>query len=342
MDGDTDTPTLNHTSLSHPIAITMPTGLEEIALAFELSLATQQAGSFTKDIIKAALDETASSLLTKFELYASKRTVLFDTDPERLENGQAIFSPITQALERLYVPNDQPDSLPLPTGRTYVIYAPSNQGKTHSARDFLEEALPLFQGQNQKEIPTTQGIMITGTPGSNYFSFMSHCLGTKGCKDWIFSLIAALCPDPTIPNRQPSMLILDALDAQNEMNELFVRKLFMASKNKGFYTVILTQNAEWASYMSGMNNGAKILAHPSAMSGGSAREPIWNELTWSRDLLSRMIKKRFPEKVSEWAGEDGLITWIEPNWTPQDCIYHADSLLQSPPSPARLRRRYED
>jgi len=291
----------------------MPTGLEEIALAFELSLATQQAGSFTKDIIKSALDETASSLLTKFEDFASKRKVLFDTDPERLEDGQAVFSPITEALERFYVPNKH-----------------------------LEEALPLFQGENEENIPTTQGIMITGTPGPNYFSFMSRCLGTKGCKDWIFSLIAALCPDPTIPNRQPSLLILDALDAQNEMNELFVRKLFMASKNKGFYTVILTQNEEWASYMSGMNNGAKILAHPSAMSGGSPREPIWNGLTWSRDLLSKMIKKRFPDKISVWAGEDGLITWIGPNWTPQDCIYHADSLLHTPPSPARLRRRYED
>lgn len=319
----------------------MPTGMEEIALAFELSLATQQPGSITKDIIKAALDETASSLLTKFEGYASKRTVLFDTDPGRLEKSQVVFSPITQALERFYVPN-QADSLPLATGRTYVIYAPSNQGKTHSARDFLEEALPLFQGQNQEEIPKAQGIMITGTPGPNYFSFMSHCLGTKDCKDWIFSLIAALCPDPRIPNRQPSLLILDSLDEKNELNELFVRKLFMASKNKGFYTVILTQNKEWASYMSAMNNGAKILAHPSAMSGGSPREPIWNELTWSRELLSRMIKKRFPEMVSKWAGEDGLITWIEPNWTPQDCIYHAESLLQTPPSPARLRQRYED
>lgn len=69
----------------------MPTGLEEIALAFELSLETQQAGSFTKDIIKSALDETALSLLAKFEDFASKRTVLFDTDPERLEDGQAVF-----------------------------------------------------------------------------------------------------------------------------------------------------------------------------------------------------------------------------------------------------------
>ena len=318
----------------------MPSGLEEIALAFELSLATQQAGSITKDIIKAALDETGLSLLTKFEGYAAERRVLFDTDPGRLDQSEVVFSPITEALERFYVAPGE-GALPLATGRTYVIYAPANQGKTHSARDFLEEALPLFQGENEEEIPPTQGIMITGTPGPNYFSFMAHCLGTKGCKDWIFSLIAALCPDPRIPNRQPSLLILDSFDVKNELNELFVRKLFMASENKGFYIVIFTQNKEWASFMSAMNNGAKILAHPSAMSGGSAREPIWNEMTWSRELLSNMIKKRFPAKASDWTGEGGLIAWIGPNWTPQDCIYHAETLLRTPPSPARLRRRYQ-
>ena len=94
--------------------------------------------------------------------------------------------------------------------------------------------------------------------------------------------------------------------------------------------------------MLAMNNRAKILAHPTAMSGGSTREPIWNELTWSRELLSKMIKKRFPDMLSTWVGEDGLITWIEPNWTPKDCIYHAELLLQAPPSPVHLHQKKID
>lgn len=83
------------------VSITVPAEMEEIALAFELSLATPQASSISrKDTIKGALDETALSFLTKFEGYASKRTVLFDADPRRLEKCQVVFSPITQATLR--------------------------------------------------------------------------------------------------------------------------------------------------------------------------------------------------------------------------------------------------
>ena len=170
---------------------------------------------------------------------------------------------------------------------------------------------------------------------------MARCLGIDGCKDWILPLITSLSPGPEIPHRLPSLLMHDALDVQNEMNKLFVQKLFMATKNKGFYTVILTNNKEWASCMSAMNHGAKMLAHPFAMSGGSPCEPIWNGLTWSRELLSKMIQQRFPDKTSSWIGEDGLVSWIGPNWTPQNCLYHADSLLRTPLSPVRARRRYE-
>ena len=317
----------------------MPTGIEEVTLAFELSLAAQSAGSITKDVIKAALDETASSLLSKYEKFAEKRTVLFDTDPGKLGENEAVFSPIMKTLERLYVGNEQ-DTLPLAAGRTYVVYAPPNQGKTHSARAFLEEYLPLFEGQGGEKIPATQGIMITGTPGTNYLSYMAERLGATSCKTWMFSLIAALCPDPRSADRQPSVLILDALDSWNDINELFVKKLFMASKNKGFYTVILTQNKEWASHMSAMNNGAKILSHPSARSGGTPREPVWNDLVWTKELLSTMITMRYPDKAPGWTGDDGLIRWIENGWTPQDCIYQADRLLQNPPSPARARGRF--
>jgi hypothetical protein len=211
----------------------MPTGMEEVTMAFELSLAAQSAGSITKDIIKAALDTSGSSLLSKYEGLAEKRTVLFDTDPGKLGENEAVFSPILKTLERLYVGDDQ-DPLPLATGRTYVVYAPPNQGKTHSARAFLEEYLPLLEGQGNEFIPATQGIMITGTPGTSYLSYMAERLGAKSCKTWIFSLIAALCPDPRVANRQPSALILDALDAWNDINELFVKKLFMASKKQGF------------------------------------------------------------------------------------------------------------
>ena len=70
------------------------------------------------------------SLREKFQDFALQRRVLFDTDPGRLEDGQVVFSPITKALERFYVPdNKQPGSLPLPNGKTYVIYAPPNRGR---------------------------------------------------------------------------------------------------------------------------------------------------------------------------------------------------------------------
>ena len=61
--------------------------------------------------------------LTKFEDFASRRKVLFGTDPERLEDDQAVFSRITEALERFYVLNKQPGSFPLRKGRTYAIFA---------------------------------------------------------------------------------------------------------------------------------------------------------------------------------------------------------------------------
>jgi hypothetical protein len=120
--------------------------------------------------------------------------------------------------------------------------------------------------------------MITGTPGTNYLSYMAELLGAKKCKTWMFSLIAALCLDPRVESRQPSVLFLDTLDSWNDINELFVQKLFMATKNKGFYTVILSQNKKWASHKSAMNNGAKISSHPSARSGGTPGEPVWNDL----------------------------------------------------------------
>lgn len=321
-----------------PQVSSMPTAMEEIALAFELSFATQQASSITKDVIKAVLDETASSLVTKFEGYALQRKVLFDTDPGQLDEKHVVLSPITHALERCYV-GDEQNPLALATGRSYVIFAPSNQGKTHSARDFLENYLPILDGENGERIPAAHGIMITGTPGPNYSSYMSQCLGTQGCTNWIFSLIAALCPDPKVPKRPPSILILDSFDVQNEINEFFIRKLFMATKGKGFYTIILTQNEAWASHMASMNHGGKILAHPSAMEGGTATIPIWNRLVWSRELLTRMIAKRYPEKSTDWTDENGLVRWIEMGWTPEDCLYHAETLLNAPKSPERARKR---
>ena len=63
----------------------------------------------------------------------------------------------------LYIGGDQ-DPLPLATGRTYVVYAPPNQGKTRRAREFLEGYLPLLDGKDEEKIPVTQGIMIAGTP----------------------------------------------------------------------------------------------------------------------------------------------------------------------------------
>lgn len=155
---------------------------------------------------------------------------------------------------------------------------------------------------------------------------MARCLGIDGCKDWILPLITSLSPGPEIPHRLPSLLMHDALDVQNEINELFVQKLFRTTETKG---------------LSAMDHGANILAHPSAMSGGCPCEPIWNGLPWSRELLSEMIQQRFPDKISVWAWEDGMVSWIGPNWTPQDCLYHADSLLRTPLSPVRARRRYE-
>ena len=316
----------------------MATAIEEITLAFDIAIATDTAsGGFVKDAIRNALDGTALSFLTKLEGLASKRTVLFDTEPESLAPNHVVLAPIIQALEHLYV-GEGDNARPEPNGRTYVLYAPSSQGKTAGAGDFLEGYLPLLLGENEQDIPPAWGIMITGTPGTNYFKFMSQRLGAGSCTSWVFSLIAALCPDPQNPERQPSLLVLDGLDHWNEHNELFVQKLYQASVDKGFYLVILAQLKKWASHMCQLNNGSKILALPRAMSGGTPREPEWNNLVWGKKLLSEMIILRYPNESQAWTDNDGIIHWIEvDDWTPRACLWHAQTLVRTAPSPTRAR-----
>lgn len=311
--------------------------LSELTQAFEFTLAVQGSGSILRDAIKAALSENGASLLTKFEDLAKRRQVVYDFPPNPLLENQAVYSPIMKALEDLYCTND----LSHAPGRTYVMYAPSCQGKTSGAMLFLEKCLPLFKSQDEKEIPTAHGIMITGTPGKNYFKFMSERLKTDSCKDWIFSLIAALAPNPSEPDRLPSILILDAMNTWSEVNEEFVEKLFMATDGKGFYTVILSQNEEFARDLCSKNDGKKICALPAAYDTGTPMVPIWNKLQWGEKLLEEMLKRRFPHEWENWLDSGGTIPWVQEEWTPSETIWAASCRITTPPSPKRARLLFE-
>lgn len=318
--------------------------VSELSEAFELLALAQTSGSLlkdaVKDAVKDALSENGSSLLAKFEGYAKKRAVLSDNEVPSLEEEKGVYSPIMSALEDLYT-SPSPGCVP---GRTYVMYAPYCQGKTTGAVEFLKNCLPQFTDQEGRDLPQAHGIMITGSPGSNYFRFMSDRLGTEGCKDWIFSLIASLLPDPSVPGRLPSILILDAFNTASAINEEFVEKFFHATINKGFYTVILSQDEAFASRLCAKNNGKKICALPAAYDIGTPMHPQWNQLRWGRELLCKMIKKRFNKPGDHDridVDENGMIPWVQDEFTPQEAIWGAERRLYSPPSPRRIRSRYE-
>lgn len=257
-----------------------------------------------------------------------------------------MVSPIVDALEELYVK-------PRPDGRTYVLYAPPTQGKTSGAKYFLETHFLQFTGPEEAALPDPQGIMITGGADSNYFEYMAKVLGAGNCKSWMYSLIAALMPDPKAPMRLPSVLLLDNFNIDSEENLYFLRKLFVASNECHLYTVVMTQNKELANKMCALNGGKKIAPLPSAMAeetlpGALAddswwKDPKWTNLEWKNHLLSEMINLRFPNQFEVDDGEGFM--WVHKGLTPLDAIWAAEEKLKqkrpiSPPK--RKKMKFEE
>jgi hypothetical protein len=207
-----------------------------LAGAFEIGLTLNSAVVLSKEAIKKALEPNASSLLTKFENMAKERKVIFDILPQPpLPPEKTVDSPIVLALEDLY-------TAPQPDGRTYVLYAPPTQGKTCGARYFLQNHLPMFTDSEKGPIET-RGIMITG-PGAqseNYFAYMARILEVGDCKGWMYSLIAALMPDPRKQNQLSSILLLDNFNVASKENQSFLEAFMATSVGCGFYTVVITQ-----------------------------------------------------------------------------------------------------
>lgn len=304
--------------------------------AFEIKLTLNSAVGLSKEGIKNALQPNASSLLAKFENMAKKRKVIFDMLPQPpLSPGKTVDSPIVLALEDLY-------TSPRPDGRTYVLYAPPTQGKTCGARYFLQDHLPLLKDSEGRPVDT-QGIMITG-PGAqseNYFAYMAKILEVGECKGWIYSLIAALMPDPRVENQLSSILLLDNFNVASKCNQYFLEAFIAASVGCGFYTVVITQEDEFANTMSAMNKGMKIAPLPGAVKEGSTySDPKWNELVWERSLLCDMIDLLHPGVfVSDI--ESGY-TWITHGMTPREALCEAGKMAKKerlPSSPKRKKRK---
>lgn len=311
-----------------------------LVAAFEIALNLNSAVGLSKEAIKKALEPNASTLLTKFENMAKKRQVIFDMLPQPpLPPEMTVESPIVLALEDLY-------TSPQPDGRTYVLYAPPTQGKTCGARYFLQDHLPRFKDSKGRPTTDTQGIMITG-PGAqteNYFAYMAKILGVGDCKGWMYSLIAALMPDPRNPNRLSSILLLDNFNTASQDNRYFLEALIAASVRCGFYTVVITQEKEFANTMSAMNKGMKIAPLPGAVGEGSTySDPKWNDLVWEKSLLCDMVDLLYPGEF-ESDTKSGY-TWITHGMTPTEACWEADKRTKKkwlPSTPERKKRKYTE
>ena len=112
----------------------------------------------------------------------------------------------------------------------------------------------------------------------------------------------------------------------------------------GFYTVVITQEDEFANTMIAMNKGMKMAALPGAVGEGSTySDPKWNDLVWERSLLCDMIDLSHPAEF-ESDIESGY-TWITQGMAPGEALWEANKMAKKkrlPSPPERKKRKYEE
>jgi hypothetical protein len=221
------------------------------------------------------------------------------------------------------------------------MHAPPSSGKTIGGREYLQGYLSAFEGVDTT-LGKAHGIMFTGTGyDMDYFDYMSARLGAGEFRQWIYALVAALSPDPTSPRCFPSILILDDFNepGNNDMNVAFIKKLMKTVTDRGFYTLILTQNPVFGTYLCSLNGGQKIQPLPGTFTGEKTN-PVWNDFAWSRQELTKLVDKQHGNAFDGEKDADGCYSWIELGETPMDVKGKADVRLAPRGSPKKARLRY--
>jgi hypothetical protein len=308
--------------------------LAALNLGFQLVAGASNVAEITKSAYAKLIeqDPNLGKVYKKVKELMARRAVLCDADSfemkqnEESEQPDPVQSPIIDALVNLY-------SQPAPRGVIYVMYAPAGQGKTFGARSLLRYFYE-FPGEGQQN-ENVMGLMLTGQDlDDDYMTQLSTHLGATAVNGWIHALLLAM-DEPE--NLEPSLLILDGFNSLGEgnVNERFIKRLYgLMNAQKNMIVVVSTQEETVANKLCSLNGGQRIAPLPGTYTGEET-SPKWNGMKWSRDLLIKAVRYKFPEKFPM----NHEFDFIVDDMTPLQAIKAADLTLRSGKGPGSPRRK---
>ena len=219
--------------------------------------------------------------------------------------------------------------LTLGGGCTWVVCAPTEQGKTISAEFLMHGAHSMRPRRSLKidatnmtdfakdfsallkcpvaelclskllcealsnTAPATEASTAEELVGYTAKDFKRTKIQVRDAEKHDILRMTTLCED-----LEPSpILIIDEFDCNTEKNKGFVRTLMRDAAAKGIAVFLLTKDQTWATELIKLNDGTKCKPLPenvdnSGYTGATrfAEKPKWNSMAWSVDLLRYYVE----------------------------------------------------